>query len=223
MPDGTKDFFSAKTTPLSCADWISFNPAEFTIPPYGVVGVNFIARVPADAQGGHYAVMFFETTYLKPGEETGQTEELRAGAYLNVRLGSLIYIEAKDKVKRLTELSNFSLSKDAKNKYFFINLDFKNIGNVDITAGGTFDIIDKQGMVLARGEFNNVYTFPGDTAKLSATWKEPIPRGRYDLVLTLDLGKALEELGLGRGPVITKEAEIEIGANGEVLEVGELK
>ncbi|MCX5701785.1 MAG: hypothetical protein NTW64_02245, partial [Candidatus Omnitrophica bacterium] len=70
---------------------------------------------------------------------------------------------------------------------------------------------------------NNVYTFPQDEAKLTTTWKEPLPEGAYDLVLTLDIGKALEEAGLGRGPVITKEAEIEIGKKGEVVRVGRLE
>jgi hypothetical protein len=228
VQDGTKEFFPAKSTPLSCSDWITFNPSEFILLPFGVQTVNYIARIPPDAKGGYYTVMFFETSVLresenKEGSEVTKTDELRAGTFLNIRLGTLFYVEAKDTVKRLAELGNFSLSKDKENKSLLITSDFKNIGNVDITAGGTFHIIDKEGMVMARGEFNNVYTFPADTAKLSATWKELLPKGRYDLILTLDLGKALEELEMGRGPVITQETEIEIGENGEVIKVGELK
>lgn len=224
IQDGTKDFFSAKSTPLSCADWITFNPAEFILPPYGVQAINYITRIPADAKGGHYAVMFIEASSLALPEETESfpTEELRAGTTLTIRMGVLFYVEAKDTVKRLAQISNLSLSKEAKNKYI-LTTNFKNIGNVDITAGGSFHIIDNKGMVLARGEFDNVYTFPGDIAKLTATWKEPVPKGVYDLILTLDLGKALEELEMGRGPVITKEAKIEIDTHGEVLSVGGLK
>ena len=94
---------------------------------------------------------------------------------------------------------------------------------MDITAGGTFNIIDNKGMVYARGEFEKVYTFPKDKGKLIAKWKEPLPQGYYDLVLTLDLGKAEEELGLGRGPVYTKEADLKIGSGGKITKVGEIR
>jgi hypothetical protein len=83
--------------------------------------------------------------------------------------------------------------------------------------------MDKAGLIYARGEFNEIYTFPQDAAKLKAAWKEAIPQGSYDLVLTLNLGKGLEEKNFGRGPVLTKETELSIGADGEVLSVGELE
>ena len=78
-------------------------------------------------------------------------------------------------------------------------------------------------MVIARGVLNDVYTFPAASAKLAATLKESLPAGKYDLVFTIDLGKALEEANMGRGPVITKEAEISIGENGKILNIGQLK
>ena len=94
---------------------------------------------------------------------------------------------------------------------------------MDITAGGNFDIIDKKGMVFGRGEMNALYTLPGDSAKFSGSWSLPIPKGVYDLVLTLNLGKAQEELNLGRGEILVKETEIEIDDNGQVIRTGELK
>jgi hypothetical protein len=78
-------------------------------------------------------------------------------------------------------------------------------------------------MVVARGEFNKVYTLPGDVAQLVASTQEDITKGKYDLVITLDLGKALEEAGQGRGPVITKEASLDVSESGEVRAVGDLK
>ena len=75
----------------------------------------------------------------------------------------------------------------------------------------------------ARGEFNDAYVFPGNSATLISSWKDRIAEGKYDLVLTVDIGKALEELELGRGPVITKEAKIVIGADGHIISIGELR
>lgn len=215
--DGSKEFMPVGTTQLSCARWISFAPAEFTIPPFGQQVIRYTAKVPDDAKGGHFAVLFFETKL----EQVQEKETV--GLMVQIRLGALFYVEAEDTVRRVGQLTNFSVSRNPNNKYLLITGDFKNTGNTDITCGGSFHIMDGAGMVLARGEFNNVYTLPGDAAKLTATWKEPLAKGKYDLVLTFDLGKALEEARMGRGPVTVKETDIEIGENGEVIKAGELR
>jgi hypothetical protein len=120
-------------------------------------------------------------------------------------------------------IDNFTLERASGSLPLFVKLDFKNTGNVDITATGTFDLIDRTGMVYARGKFDEAYTFPSDNATLRGEWKELISAGTYDLIITLDLGKALEEAGMGRGPVIVKEAAVEIGPSGKILSVGALK
>lgn len=215
--DGTKDFKPAGTTELSAAEWISFVPSELVILPYGKETLSYTVKVPPDAKGGRYAVMFFESAL-------GENEKMvREGVSVNfaVSVASLFYIEPQGTVDRRVQIGDFKV--DKKEDGFYISAKFSNIGNVDITAAGTFFIIDQKGMVYARGEFNNVYTLPGDTTTLIAYWKEPIPKGRYDLVCTIDIGRALEELNLGRGPVITKESKIEIGDYGQVVSVTELK
>lgn len=216
---GSKNFMPSGTADLSCANWIDFVPAEFTVPAFGEQYINYTVRVPPDAKGGHYAVIFFESRMGKPEA----TADAMAVVPVAIRVGSLLYVEPAGTIKRAAQIENLSLSRESKDSPLEIKVDFKNIGNVDITAAGNFNIIDKAGIVYGRGEFNTVYTFPSDVTKLTATWKGPIPKGKYDLIITIDLGKALEELGMGRGPAIVREAEIEIGENQEVERVGELK
>jgi len=222
--DGTKDFYPPGTIALSCSGWISVNPQEFTLPPYGTQTVNYVAKIPEAAQGSYCTVMFFETAFMPEVDGTPMNpDELRVGTALNVKLGSLFYLEVQDTVKRQVELKNLSLTQDAAAKFFAVNLDLKNTGNADITTQGNFDLIDEKGIVYARGEFNAVYTQPGQEAKLTGIWKKLIDSGRYDLIMTIDLGKVLEEASLGRGPTIVKEAQVEIGPNGAVTSVGELR
>lgn len=213
--DGSKDFKPAGTTDLSCAKWISFVPAEFDLPPYGRQTINYTVNIPPDASGGHYAILFIENSPPKGSED--------AGIGLTIRVGSLFYIEPEGTIQRTAELGNLRLGRTPDRKKLNIKIDFKNTGNTDITCGGNFNIIDKRGMVVARGEFEPVYTFGGQDAALSGAWTSTIPKGKYDLVLTFDLGKALEETNTGRGPVILKEAEIEIGDYGDILKAGQLK
>lgn len=214
--DGTKDFKLAGTTDLSAANWISFVPSEFTIPAYGRKILNYTIKVPPEAKGGHYAVLFFEN-YL--GEQKTTTEGVSVN--LAVRVASLFYIEPKGTINREVKIENLKIYKE-KDK-FYITAKFTNIGNVDIATKANFFIIDRKGMAYARGEFNEVYAFPQDTTILTSFWKESIPKGKYDLILTIDIGKALKEAGLGEVPAITKEAQLEIGENGEVIRIGELR
>jgi len=218
--EGTKEFAPANTMPLSCASWINFSPADFTIPAFGRQKVNYAVKVPADATGGHYAALFFEG---RLGEPEAVEEGVTAGINLAVRIASLFYVEAKGAVKRTAVLEDLKLKRDKTSGLLSVEANIRNTGNVDITASGSFHIMDSKGLIFARGEFNKAYTFPGDSAKLRATWKEPIPQGKYILVLTIDIGKALEEAGMGRGPITVKEAQIEIGSDGEVISVGSLK
>jgi len=215
--DGTKDFRPAGTANLSAAPWISFVPSEFTIAAFGKRTLNYTVRVPLEAKGGHYAVLFFEN-YL--GEQNPSSEGVSVN--LAVRIASLFYIEPKGTINRQARIAGLKIIKDQGK--FYISVNFTNIGNVDITAKANFFIIDEKGMAYARGEFNEVYTFPRDSATLSSSWRETIPKGKYDLILTVDISKALKEAGLGEvPPAITKEAQIEIGDNGEVIMVGELR
>jgi hypothetical protein len=222
--DGTKAFVPANTTSHSCASWISFSPKEFTISPYGKQRINYTVKAPEKAEGGYYAVLFFETVVA--GGTAVTDKEIGAGMNINVRIGSIFYVEIQNTVIRRAVIDNLKLRKESSPDRLYLSADFHNTGNVDITAGGTFHIMDRIGKVYARGDFNNVYTLGGDSAQFNAMWdtfKGPIPAGTYDLIVTINLGKALEEAGMGRGPVITKEAEVDFGNNGKVARVGNLK
>ena len=166
--------------------------------------------------------MFFETTTNQGGgiDVDKFLTALRSGVSLDIRIGSLFYVDVQGTVDRKAQLTNFSVKKDPKNKYLLISSNFKNIGNADISTESTYAITDKSGMVYARGKFNPIFTLPGDNAQLEATWKEPIPQGTYTIILTVNLGKAIEEAELGRGPIMLQEATFEVNANGEVTKVG---
>ncbi|MFH1578356.1 MAG: hypothetical protein ABIC18_04735 [Candidatus Omnitrophota bacterium] len=216
--DGTKKFVEPNSTTFSCAPWISFSPAELSLPPFSRAKVNYTVRVPPEARGGYYAVLFFENL-LGQAETEGEVVNVS----LAVRMAVLFYVEAEGTVERSGSIDNFSLEIQPDD-ILLLNADFSNTGNVDVAAGGTFNIIDREGMVYARGEINNIYTFPGEGAKLmGSSSKANLPPGRYDLVVTLDLGKALSDTARSRGPILVKEALLEIGNSGQILDLGELR
>jgi len=218
--DGTKEFFPANSTPLSCASWISFSPSEFTLQPFSRQKIEYSVKVPQNASGGYYAALFFESVFEKA---VSQGQGMQAGMNLVVRVATLFYVDVDGTVKRNAQIDNFSFKKDPSANLYSIESDFRNTGNVDITAGGSFHLMNQEGIVLYRGLFNDIYTFPNASAKLSSSLKQALPQGEYDLILSINLGKALEEANIGRGPVITKESRISIGKDGKVLNAGPLK
>lgn len=218
--DGTKDFSPAQTSPLSCASWITFSPSQLTLAPFSKQRVNYSVKVPSDASGGHYAALFFESMFSKFEPKTGA---MQAGMNIAIRVATLFYVEPQGKTTRSGVVRKLAFE-NLKSPYAFsLTLDFENTGNTDITAAGTFHITDDKGMVVARDEFKNAYTFAGGKAQLVSVSKAKVPKGAYDLVLTIDLGKAMEEADLGRGPIIIKEAKIEFDAAGSIVRIGELK
>ena len=58
---GDKLFSAPGSSPWSAAGWISYFPKQVELPSRGKGLVEYTIRVPADATGGRYAVLFFES------------------------------------------------------------------------------------------------------------------------------------------------------------------
>ncbi|MDD5561469.1 MAG: hypothetical protein PHT50_05010 [Candidatus Omnitrophica bacterium] len=222
LPGGTgaKEFLPADSTPVSACPWISFSPADVTLAPFSKQRINYSVNVPSNASGARFASLFFETAIGKGSlSDTGRS----AGLDVNVRVATLFYIEVKGTIERSAKIGNLNIQPSKEEKGAIdITLDFENSGNTDITTSGSYSLMNNDGIVSARGAFNGVYAFPGGKGSLLGTWKGIIPPGEYDLVINVDLGKALEDAGIGRGPVITKEAQVTIGENNKIVQIGKL-
>jgi hypothetical protein len=154
-------------------------------------------RLPQDAKGGHFSVMFFETDISDKGDNN-----LEYGVKLKARLGALFTVEAKDSLDCEAGLSDLKF--DRKSSVLKISGNFKNNGNTDIVPHVTFDIIDSKGEVFARGKFSDIFTLPQDECRIEAETKEHLREGNYILVITLNLGR-------GRPKVM--EVPINVGAS----------
>lgn len=181
--DGGKEFMAKGTAPLSCASWITFYPADFTLPPGGTQIVRYTVTVPDKARGGHYSVMFFETV----GGEIENKMQEGTTALIKVlnRVGSLFYVDAEGTVQKTAEIKDLSIGQNLNR--FTVTADLINTGNTDITTTGTFDVIDDQGFVYVRGAFDEVYTLPKDKVALKGTVPlTNLKAGTYDMLITLD-------------------------------------
>jgi len=193
--DGSKEFKPAGSTELSANNFITFAPTEFSVSPGGIYRVNYTIKVPKGTKGGYYSVLFFESLFGELPQERQEGVVIPVA----VRIGSLFYVEVEGTVERTARLENIKIGKEEESGPIMIKADFINTGNVDIDTQGSYYIIDKEGLIYSRGEFNHIYTFPQDIAKLEAACDDVISSGVYDLIITLDLGKGetlVEEIRL---------------------------
>ncbi|QAT17153.1 hypothetical protein BU251_05120 [Candidatus Velamenicoccus archaeovorus] len=200
--DGSKDFMPKGTTSLSCSNWITFYPADFKLAAGKSETVHYTVNIPPDAKGGHFSVMFFETE----GGEMEQKQEDGSTAFVKVlnRIGALFYAEAEGTVEKKAEIRSLDIRQQLND--FIVSAAFVNIGNTDITASGTFDVLDNSGFVYVRGSFGDTFTLPGDKAELTSTASSVnLKQGVYDILITLDFQN---------GGSLVQEASFTIDAQG---------
>lgn len=171
--NGKKTFLPPGTSQYSMSDWITYAPIEVTIPPKSKKKIDFTINVPIDAVGGHYGVLFFEDI---PTGGTGSN----VGVSIITRLGSLFYIDSTNKDKSAT-IEDIKVYDDE-----FVGK-FLNQGNIFMIPKGVYYVMDKDGLVVTRGEVGKIYLPPSAKTSFSVSLADVKRPGEYMLVLTFDL------------------------------------
>jgi hypothetical protein len=180
---GEKLFSAPGSSPWSASSWISYYPQRLELPAHGKGLVDYTIRAPADASGGHYAVLFFESILARPPED----EEGVSVQYTG-RLGSLFELEVAGTVKRTGEVAELAIGRPDEDRALTLGYTFLNTGNVAIRPKAYFNIVDQAGRYFGRGEFDRIYTFPGRSGSTTTEWTGGLAPGDYAVLLTVDLG-----------------------------------
>ncbi|HTL71118.1 MAG TPA: hypothetical protein VL404_07495, partial [Candidatus Eisenbacteria bacterium] len=180
---GEKQFLPLGTTALSSGKWITFTPQEEVLKPFGRITVRYTIKVPEEAKGGYFSVLFLETALGIAKDEEG------ANVLVSGRIGALFFIHVKGTVDKKGEIRNVEIKAPEGNKPLEIATTFANTGNVDVTVGGNFLLMDSEENVAARGTLDPIYTFPGATETGVTKWVGRLAPGKYQALLTYDLGK----------------------------------
>ncbi len=189
--DGSKNFLPAGTAPASASQWVTFSPPTFTMPAFGQQRVDYTVAVPSQIQEGHYGVLFFE--------RSSDALKSQEGLTLVTRVGCLFFVEPKDKSKK-------AVIQDIGSKAEGITVGFVNQGNVILIPHTTYYIMQKDGLVLLRGDAGKRYVPPGASAVLEILLKKKLDPGQYTLVVNSDL----EE-----GDVVVKEIGLAVDVSGQ--------
>ncbi|MCD4779417.1 MAG: hypothetical protein K8S27_02560 [Candidatus Omnitrophica bacterium] len=170
--NGKKKFIPPGDFEFSMADWVTFSPQKILIKPRGREKINYVIKIPADARGGYYGVLFFENV-----PEAAKMSGI--GVNLITRLGSLFFLRSNERSKH-TVIKDFDLEDGT------IKGIIQNQGNVIIFPKGVYYILDQDSMVAKRGELKKIYLPPLKDAEFQLDLPN-LDVGQYTLILTFDL------------------------------------
>ncbi|MCA9394856.1 MAG: hypothetical protein KC900_11675 [Candidatus Omnitrophica bacterium] len=181
---GKKNFTPPGTSKYSMGEWVTYSPQVLTVPAQGKREIRYTIKVPEDATGGHYGVLFFERSLSASPQNTGVN--------IITRLGSLFYLETVDSDKS-------AVVDEVRVQDEFIRGRFANEGDVFLFPRGVYYLVDNDGVPADRGEIDTMYVMPDTAAEFSVVLDGALAVGDYTMVITFDLGG---------GESVTKEIDL---------------
>ena len=173
--DGSNEFVDPGTTPWSCAGWVQVSPSELDIPANATRDVRVSVTAPPDATGGHYAVVFFETS---PSYDEG-------GIGVNFRIGAVV-----EAVVPGTQRHDMRITNAAFQPPDTVAVTLFNEGNLLIRPKGALKIFDAAGRKVHQQHFNRpaVGVLPKTERQLIQKIEAPLAPGRYRVSAEVDYG-----------------------------------
>jgi hypothetical protein len=179
-----KTFTAAGQSPRSAANWIQFVPEQFVAAPHSTQRMKAIVTPPSDAKGGYYAVLFVES---KPELSRAATKDAEA-VYTNMRLGSLVMLNAEKTEEYKIEVSDAKLTPPSKNQQLNLAFRINNQSNSHIFPLPRLAILDSKQKLVGKAEGQMKRFLPGQKDSMQVDWAGSLPAGEYTAVLTLVYG-----------------------------------
>lgn len=172
--DGEKEFLPAGAHEYSLSNWATIDRDYATVPAKGSITVQYSIKVPVDADGGYYGVLFFE--------EDNPNNITSTGVKIVMRIGTIFFIST-DANRDHASVDNLAFENET------LKGQITNTGRMILFPEGTYYILDPEGLVADRGEFDKKYLPAGETASFEAEVKSNLQAGDYSAILTFDLGE----------------------------------
>ncbi len=196
-------FVTPGAFPHSCAGWIQLDQDEVEVPAGKFQDVKFLLAVPADAVGGHAAVIFFRGMPAAQSGDESDPSKPTTSVQIQPRIGVLVFHEAKGTIQRTGKLADFKVQPPVDGEPLSMTYRFENTGNVDILLDGSFYVLGANNALAAKGRINTLRSFPGDRGSSMTEWEGALDPGTYHLVASFELGPDGQE-------VIVREADFEV-------------
>lgn len=162
----------ANSTSASIANWVKFNPREFTLPPNGRQIVRFSISVPKNAPPGERrGVIFFSPTAQSTGLST------------RAQIGVVIYAA----IEPVTRTFGVGLPKATLNsaRQAAITIELAATGNAHCRLTGKFRLSALSGKLIEEGRITEKVILPGGKRTITVSGDKELTPGRYRLHLEI--------------------------------------
>jgi len=173
------------SSPRSAGNWIEFVPRQFEAPAHGTGHVKVIVTPPQQASGGYYAVVFVES---KPQLVSAATAEKKA-VYANIRLGSLLLLNAENSDDYKVNISDFHFAPPAPDQSLRLDFQVENQSNTHIFPETRVAILDASHNLIAKTKGEIKRFLPQQADRVSVGWAGTLPPGAYSAILTVLYGQ----------------------------------
>ncbi len=163
----------------SLSQWISVDPVEFTLPPFGSQLVTFFIDVPPTAEpGGHYGTVLAEVLPV----------EVQGGSAISQKVGVLILLSVSGEVEEQLIIKEFSAPEFVESAPVRFLLRFENLGTVHTRPKGFISITNMLGEKEVDLPFPQKNVLPGSIRKVEVEWNPDFALGKYTATLVANYG-----------------------------------
>lgn len=173
------------SSPRSAANWIEFVPREFEAPAHGTGHVKVVVTPPLQASGGYYAVLFVAS---RPQLVSAATAEKKA-VYANIRLGSLLLLNAENSDDYKVDISDFHFTPPAADQSLKLDFLLSNQSNTHVFPETRVAILDAGRNLIAKTEGEVKRFLPRQSDRVAVSWAGTLPPGAYSAILTVLYGR----------------------------------
>jgi hypothetical protein len=166
--------------PRSCSAWFRVNPQTLELPVSTSGSIRATVRVPADARGTYWCVLFLEDV-PPPAPRRGRGFSVR----MNARIGTVVYMDVGDVGEPKLKLESLAAVPDGEHGGFDATALVTHAGGGYLRPSGTWELLSESGEVVGTQE-TGFPLLPGHGYR--ARWASPVAAGRYRLRLGLDFG-----------------------------------
>lgn len=165
-------------SPRSLAQWIRFNPTEFTMPPNSSRAVRFVIIPRGKPQAGEYwAAMSLE------GLKARRTQmDIGRDRSINLMVSTTLLVPVFGRVGQITyqgELGPLGIVPSPDGPKLTARV--RNTGTGRLVAVGHYRLLDAGGKEIAAGKIGHSYVMAGAERVFDADAPADLPAGRYTL------------------------------------------
>lgn len=186
--DGSNIYGEPGKDPRSNADWITFSPHRFTIPPKGTAQVGYTVQVPDDPNqsGSYWSMLMVEGVSLASPEATKQKKnKITVGITQVMRYGLQMITHIGDTgIRKLKFVKTKVLKTEEKR---ILQIDMENIGERWLRPFLWAELYNEEG--ISKGKFpgGKSRIYPGTSVRFRIDFSQ-VPTGTYKALIVADCG-----------------------------------